>query len=529
MATKKPQNNTAKEQSERAPVVVIMGHIDHGKSTLLDFIRKTNIVDKEAGGITQHISAYEVVHVKDGIQKKITFIDTPGHEAFSKMRSRGAIVADIAVLVVSAEDGVKPQTIEAIKAIRTAGLPFVVAINKIDKPAADVERTKQNLAENDVYLEGYGGDISWVAISAKTGQGVPELLDLILLVAELAEFTGDASKKAEGIVIETKLDTKKGISATLIIKDGALARGAYIVAGDAWTPVRIMENFLGKPIETASFGSPVQIIGWSKLPEVGSLFYAVDSKKEAEVEAVKYATETSTAKLAAAKVALAKTAPIKSAKADGTNGNSAEGNIPVVEKVQVPVILKADTVGSLEGIEHEIGKIHRDAVEVQLIQKGIGPISEIDIKGALGATGAVVLGFNVRTDNAAMNLADRSGIPVQNFTIIYKLSEYLAALADERTPKPTEEIRGTANILKIFGKQRDRQVVGGKVVSGAIKVGEIVTIRRRAAPIGSGKIRNLQQMKADTDTVAEGKEFGAQIESKIELAAGDIIEAIKLL
>jgi len=531
MATKKTQNNTADMQSERAPVVVIMGHIDHGKSTLLDYIRKTNICEKEAGGITQHISAYEVVHEKDGQKKKITFIDTPGHEAFSKMRSRGAIVADIAVLVVSAEDGVKPQTIEAIKAIRTAGLPFVVAINKIDKPAANVERTKQNLAESDVYLEGYGGDISWVAISAKTGQGVPELLDLILLVAELAGFTGDAGKKAEGIVIETKLDTKKGISATLIIKDGTLARGSYIVAGDAWAPVRIMENFLGKPVETASFGSPVQIIGWTKLPEVGSLFYAVDSKKDAEAEAVKYAMEAVTAKAAAARVVAVKAVPVKvvSARPGVVNGTPAAAEIAPIVKVQIPVILKADTVGSLEGIEHEIAKIHHDKVEVQLIQKGIGPISEIDIKGALGAVGAVVLGFNVKTDSAALNLADRSGITVQNFTIIYKLSEFLMALSDERAPKPTEEIRGTANILKVFSKQRDRQVIGGKVVSGAVRVGEVVTIRRRAAEIGTGKIRNLQQMKADTDVVTEGKEFGAQIESKIELAAGDVVESIKLL
>jgi len=504
MATKKTQNNTAPSQSERAPVVVIMGHIDHGKSTLLDYIRKTNVCDKEAGGITQHISAYEVVHEKDGVNKKITFLDTPGHEAFSKMRSRGAIVADIAILVVSAEDGVKPQTIEAIKAIKSAGLPFIVAINKIDKPNANVELTKQKLAESDVYLEGYGGDISWAAISAKTGQGIPELLDLILLVAEMAGFTGDASKKAEGIVIETKLDTKKGISATLIIKDGTLTRGDYIVAGDAWAPVRIMENFLCKPVESAIFGSPVQIIGWSKLPEVGSLFYAVDSKKDAEAESVAYKPET-------------------------VNKNTkvtAEGEII---KVQVPVIIKADTVGSLEGLEHEIAKLHHEAVNINLIQKGIGPISEIDIKGALGATGAVVLGFNVKTDSAALNLADRSGITVQNFNIIYKLSEYLNALAIERAPKPTEEIKGTANILKVFSKQRDRQVIGGKVVSGAIKVGEIVTIRRRTAEIGTGKIRNLQQMKADTEIVVEGKEFGAQIESKIELASGDTIESIKLL
>ena len=520
MATKKPQQNTASKQSERTPVVVVMGHIDHGKSSLLDYIRKTNVTDKEAGGITQHISAYEVVHKKDGVEKKITFLDTPGHAAFSKMRSRGANVADIAILVVSAEDGVKPQTIEALKAIRTAGLPFVVAINKIDKPAADVERTKQNLAENDVYLEGYGGDISWTAISAKTGAGISELLDLILLVAELANFTGDVSKKAEGIVIETKLDTKKGISATLVIKDGTLARGQYIVAGSAWTPVRIMENFLGKPIESAIFGSPVQIIGWSQMPEVGSVFYTVDSKKEAEAAAVLAKTEIDTAKQIAAK----NPAPKKTDAA----GAVIVVEIPI-EKVLIPIIIKADTVGSLEGLEHEIAKIKKDAVTLKIIQSGIGPISEIDIKGALGATGAVVLGFNVKTDSAAFNLADRSGILVKNFDIIYKLSEYLEALAVERTPKPTEEIRGVATILKVFSKQKDRQVIGGKVTSGALKVGEVVTIRRRAAEIGTGKIRNLQQMKADVDTVVEGKEFGAQLESKIDLANNDTIESIKLL
>ena len=534
MATKKPQNNTATKQSERAPVVVIMGHIDHGKSTLLDYIRKTNIVDKEAGGITQHISAYEVVHEKDGQKKKITFLDTPGHAAFSKMRSRGASVADVAILVVSAEDGVKPQTLEAIKAIKTAGLPYVVAINKIDKPAANVELTKQKLAESDVYLEGYGGDISWVAISAKTGEGIPELLDLILLVAELAGFTGDPSKKAEGIVIETKLDTKKGISATLVIKDGTLERGSYVVAGGAWTPVRIMENFLGKPIDSALFGSPVQIIGWSKFPEVGSVFYAVDSKKQAEEDA-------SAAEVAAVAEKLAEEKTTRATAAVATkpampNGSAIPSIVPgaavalkIAEKINIPVILKVDTVGSLEGIEHEIAKIKNEAVTVSLIQRGIGPISEIDIKGALGASGAVVVGFNVKTDSAAQNLADRMGIIVKNFDIIYKLSEYLEALATERMPKATEEIRGTASILKVFGKQKDKQVIGGKVIGGALRVGEVVTIRRRAAEIGTGKIRNLQQMKADVDTVVEGKEFGAQIASKIELASGDTVESVKKL
>jgi translation initiation factor IF-2 len=258
---------------ERPPVVAVMGHIDHGKSTLLDYIRKTNIVETEAGGITQRISAYEVVHkTKEGQEKKITFLDTPGHEAFGAMRARGAKVADIAILVVAADDGVKPQTVDALKTILKAEIPYIVAINKIDKEGANVDRTKVSLAENEIYVEGYGGTISSVPISAKTGEGVSDLLDTVVLAAELEELTGDPSVNAEGVIIEANLDKKKGISATLVVKNGTLKSGQFVVAGSALSPVRLLENYAGKSIPEATFSSPVRIIGWNELPDVGSIF-----------------------------------------------------------------------------------------------------------------------------------------------------------------------------------------------------------------------------------------------------------------
>ena len=275
------KDNTKKTEKKiipRPPVVVIMGHVDHGKSTLLDYIRKSNVVEKEAGGITQHISAYEVNHKDEGPsltppykqEKKITFLDTPGHEAFSKMRERGAKVADIAILVVSAEDAVQSQTIEAWKVILANNIPCIVAINKIDKPNANIEKTKINLAENEIYLENFGGKIPCAEISAKIGTGVDNLLSLILLLAEMENFTGNINEAASGFVIEASLDTKRGIQATLIIKNGFLKNGNIIVAGDAFCSVRIMENFLGKSIKEASFSSPVRIVGFYKMPNIGS-------------------------------------------------------------------------------------------------------------------------------------------------------------------------------------------------------------------------------------------------------------------
>ncbi len=268
---------------KRPPIVVVMGHIDHGKSTLLDTIRKSHIVDSEAGGITQHLSAYVVPHTtKDGANENITILDTPGHAAFQKMRLRGADIADVAILVVSAEDGVKPQTLEALESIKHADIPYVVAINKIDKPGADIPKTQASLIEKEIYIEGMGGDIPWVGISAKTGEGIDELLDLVILTADLAELTGDANAPATGKVIEGNLDPKRGNTATLIITNGTLKSGQCVVAGKTYSPVRIMENYQGNPIKEAGLSAPVRIVGFDSIPKVGVTFTSVANKKEAE-------------------------------------------------------------------------------------------------------------------------------------------------------------------------------------------------------------------------------------------------------
>jgi len=492
----------------RPPVIVIMGHIDHGKSTLLDYVRHTNTAETEAGGITQRLSAYEVIHsVKDtsdssGKAKKeqrITFLDTPGHEAFQKMRFHGAEVADIAVLIVSAEDGVKAQTLEALESIIKSKTPYIVAINKIDKPAANVERTKTQLTENNVYLEGLGGDVPWVAVSAKKGDGVTELLDLMLLVAELEELTGDRNKPAEGVVIEAHRDPQKGISATLIVKDGTIKNGMYVVSGESTAPVRIMENFQGKRIAEASFSSPIRIVGFNSLPEAGETFSTYKLKKDAE-KAVQKPKQ-----------------PVR---------NREEKQEQQSDMYVVPLILKADAAGSLDAIKHEIGKLDIEGVEVQVVQTGVGTISENDVKFALGNKRTLIVGFNTKIDGPAHDLADRSNIQIATFDIIYNLSKWLEEeLEKQQKVGKTEIVTGKASVLKTFSRTKNKQVIGGAIEEGALSVRNQARIMRKETEIGRAKILNLQQNKADTKRVESG-EFGAQIESAIEIAPGDKLETL---
>jgi translation initiation factor IF-2 len=497
-----PQTPTTRDMKitliERPPVVAVLGHIDHGKSTLLDYIRKTNVVDAEVGGITQRISAYEIEHAG----KKITFIDTPGHEAFQEMRKRGSRVADLAVLVVSAEDGVKPQTIEAYKAIEGSKTPFIVAINKIDKPNADIERTKTSLAENGIYLEGFGGTVSFVPISAKTGEGVPALLDLVLLSAEILDLKGDPQAHASGIVVESSRDSKKGISAVLIIKNGALKSGMTIAAGKALAPARIIEDSNAKKIAAATFSSPIVVSGWSESPKIGAEFKTFEKKKDAEEEVA--AGERVVGAL-----------------------RTSEPAVTSSEAVLFPLIIKADVAGSLEAIMYEIRKLKSDRVILKTIHSGTGAITESDVKFAGASTDAVILGFNVSSDASSRAMAERMKIPIIHFDIIYKLSEWLAEESAKRTPKVTiEETTGTAKILRFFSKAKDRQIVGARALSGEIHVGHEIKIMRNNVEIKRGTIRGLEQAKKKTDAVAEGFEFGAMIESAIDLAPGDMIEDI---
>lgn len=496
-------NNKQPNIVERPPVICIMGHIDHGKSTLLDYIRKTSIAEKETGGITQRVSAYEVVHKnKQGKNHKITFLDTPGHEAFCAIRERGVEVADIAILVISAEDGVKKQTLEALNCIKNSGISYIVAINKIDKPGADVERTKQGLAENEIYIEGYGGSIPWVPISAKTGEGVSELLDMMLLVAEMEELKGDISKKAEGFVIEANMDKQKGISGTLITKDGTLKTGMFVVSGKNIASTRLIEDFMGRKIKEAGLSSPIKVVGFSELPAVGSTFKSFDTKKEAEVYASVYAEKTP------------------------PNGETPKEN---ENAFSVNVILKAETMGSIEAIKHEIEKIKIDNVNIKIAHFGVGDISENDVKNANVKGGTIILGFNVAIDPKAKSYAERIGVEIKIFDIIYKLSEWIEAKMKESAPKfEVEETTGMAKIIRVFSKAKDKYVVGGKVESGSISLGEDVKILRREQDIGKGKIKELQHQKKKTSEIKEGMEFGCQIQSSVDIAPGDKIESYKI-
>lgn len=483
----------------RPPIVVIMGHIDHGKSTLLDYIRKTNVVETEAGGITQHLSAYEVVH-KDstGTERRITFLDTPGHAAFQGMRSRGAKVADIAILVVSAEDGVKAQTLEAYRAIKESGIPYIVAINKIDKPNANIDRTRQSLAEAEIFVEGWGGDVPWVAISAKVGTGIPELLDTLLLVADMEELTGDPSRPAEGVVIESNMDPRKGISATVVIRNGTMRKGQFAVAEDSFAPLRVIEDFRGTQIAEASFSSPVRITGWTQIPKVGAKVLVVNTKKEAE-----------------SLVAEAKAHPVVA------DEIVAEDGVRVI-----PIVLKSDTVGTLEALEHEITKLQAERVKIKIVGKGVGTITESDIKLLVSSDRPMVIGFNVKTDNRAEALSQQHSIPIKTFDIIYKLVEWLEEEMKRQIPKrQVMEELGELRVLKCFSSQKEKHVVGGRVERGIIAVGARVKIVRRGTEIGEGKIIELQQQKIKTKEVAEGNECGLMVESDHALAERDSLIA----
>lgn len=500
---KKLKGNNENKTS-RPPVVVVMGHVDHGKSTLLDYIRKTNVVEKEFGGITQHISAYEVVHKReDGIPQKITFLDTPGHEAFKAMRERGVAVADIAVLVISAEDGVKTQTLEALKTVTEAGIPYLVAINKIDKPNANLEKTKQNLAENGIYVEGFGGSISVVPISAKTGENVNQLLDMILLISDLEELRGNKNVGAEGVVIESNLDPKKGVTATVVIKNGTLVNDECVVAGEAIASLRMMENFLGEKINKATFSSPVRIIGWSQLPEVGSKVLGCKNKKEAEVAA-----------------SLVKERKFQEKRAD----------VAIPEgTVIIPIIIKTDVAGMADAIRDQISKLHTGKVFLKILSSSAGTISENDVKTALPFPGAIIVGFNVKTESSANELALRHNIEIKPFNVIYKLTEYFAEVISQRTPKiQSEEVRGALKILKVFSQTKDKQVIGGKILNGAVVTHDKVRVMRRDNEIGRGEILELQQGKSKVKEVLNG-ECGIQVEAKVTIAPGDTLESIALV
>jgi translation initiation factor IF-2 len=483
----------------RPPVVVVMGHIDHGKTTLLDFIRKANVAAGESGSITQHIGAYEIEF--EG--RRITFLDTPGHESFSKMRSRGARVADVAVLVVAADDGVKPQTLEALKAITEAGIPYIVAINKIDKPEANSDRVKQELAEKGVLLEGWGGSVPVALTSGKEGKGVPELLELLFLVTDLENLTADSAVPAKGVVIETQLDTRRGNTATLLIKDGTLKKGDWIVSGITMASVKILEDFQGKTIQQATFSSPVRVLGFAELPVVGEAFIAFPDRKQAEGEVAEHKRGGAISTLGTGELLIEKQ--------DG--------------KFILPIIVKADVAGTREAIETELAKLEFPEIGLKILRSGVGDITDEDIKLASSQKGAVVIGFKVKAPASTVALAERFGETVKTFQIIYEIVDWLRMEMEQRIPPEVKRTdQGKLRILKVFKQLKDRQVFGGKVLSGVVLKGAKFDLIRRAEKVGAGKIVNLQQNKDDVTEVRTGFECGISADLGAVPEEGDIIE-----
>ncbi|MEE8131475.1 MAG: translation initiation factor IF-2 [Candidatus Paceibacterota bacterium] len=464
----------------RSPIIAVMGHVDHGKSSLLDFIRKTNVVAKEAGGITQSIGAYEISHNN----KRITFIDTPGHEAFSKMRARGAKVADLAILVVAADDGVKPQTKEVIDILKEIQTPFVVAVSKIDKPGADVEKVKQELMQVEVLLEGYGGNISWQAISSKSGQGIDELLDLILLAAEMEELTYNPEVEASGIIIESKIDSRRGVTATTIIKNGTLKIGDEIFTQSVKGRIKILENFLGEKVAQLTPSSPALILGFETLPQIGEQFSVSEILAQED-------------KL------------IQKPKPKITE---AESELPTIK-----LILMADVSGSLEALFEVIKNLPTDEIKIEIINKSIGDITDGNVKLAQ-STKSVIIGFKVRVDKAAENLARSQEIKIITSEVIYEL---VKSIEEEIAGLGLPKITGDLEILATFSKKGKKQLIGGKVVSGIIKNKSKLEIKRGEEIIGQGKILNLQHQKQDVVQVEEGKECGVMFESDIIIEKGD--------
>lgn len=473
----------------RPPVVVILGHVDHGKSSILEAVKDLKITAKESGGITQHIGAYEIDH--EG--KKITFIDTPGHEAFSAMRSRGAKVADIAILVVAADEGIKPQTKEAISYIKQAGVPMIVAINKVDKSVANPERVKMDLAAKDVLVESMGGEIPSINISAKTKEGIQDLLEIILLVAEMEELKGDLSKPAEGVVVEAYLDSQRGLTATLLLTDGVLKKEDVISTHSSFGRVKGLENWQGNSIKEAFPSSPVVVLGFEKAPQVGERFRVYPSAEAAQ-DYIK----------------------LKSKRDDKRE------MFFVGEGQQVlNLILKADVSGSLEAIEEIIKSLPQEKVVLRILKKEIGEINENDVHLAKSAK-AKILGFRTKTNPTAVSLAKKEEVRIVNFEVIYELVQSLRQIMEKilRAEIVRKEL-GKLRTLAVFRTEKKRQIVGGKVISGEVSKKTLIEIFRQGEKIGKGKMINLQKNKKNVEIVPKGEEAGILFEGNVKIEEGD--------
>ena len=492
---------------KRPPIVTVMGHVDHGKTSLLDALRKTSVTSSEAGGITQHIGAYSVSINGE----KITFIDTPGHEAFTSMRKRGAMVTDIAILVVAADDGIMPQTIEAIKEIKAVKAPMIVAINKIDKPEANIDRIKQQLTEHDVIPEEWGGDAIIIPISAKTGQNIDKLLEMILFVAEYQNLRANPNRKAIGSVIEAKLDKGKGPVATILVQNGTLKVGDVIIAGTSAGKVRAMLNEKGKNVKSAGPSFAVSVLGLSSVPNAGDEMYAVDEKMSKKVLSERMVKE--------------KTDKIKAA---DNSVDALMDRFKETEYKNYNVIIKADVQGSLEALTSTLNEIMNEEVKVRCIHGGVGAINENDVMMAQ-ASNAIIVGFNTKPDFKAKVLADKYKVNILFNKIIYEVVDYVTNQINAmKTPKYKENITGKAEIRAVFKASKVGAIAGCYILDGKLSRGQQVRVYRKKDVIFNGNIATIQREKDEVKDISAGFECGIVLKDFSQIQIGDIIEGITL-
>ncbi len=492
---------------ERPPVICVMGHVDHGKTSLLDAIRKTNVTDREAGGITQHIGAYTV----NAGGKKITFLDTPGHEAFTAMRMRGANSTDIAILVVAADDGVMPQTVEAINHAKAAGIEIIVAVNKIDKPSANIERVKQELTEYELIAEDWGGSTVFAPVSAKTGEGIPELLDMILLTADILELKANPDRQARGLVIEAELDRGRGPVATVLVQKGTLHVGDFISAGACHGKVRAMIDDKGRRVKEATPSTPVEILGLSDVPSAGEVFLAHETDKLAKTYAETYLAQNKEKMLEETKSRMS---------LDDLFSQIKEGNLK-----ELNLIVKADVQGSVEAVKQSLMKLSNEEVVVKCIHGGVGAINESDVTLA-GASNAIIIGFNVRTDATAKATAEQEGVDIRLYSVIYQaIEDVQAAMKGMLDPIYEEKIIGHAEVRQIFKASQVGNIAGSYVMDGIFQRGCKIRITREGKQIYEGELASLKRFKDDVKEVKTGFECGLVFDGFDQMQEFDIVEA----
>jgi translation initiation factor IF-2 len=497
----------------RPPVVTVLGHVDHGKTTLLDAIRHTNVVEGEFGGITQHIGAYQVEVEYEGEKRRITFLDTPGHAAFTKMRARGASVTDIAVLVVAADDGIMPQTIEAIDHARAAEVPIIVAVNKIDKPDANPERVKTQLTEHNLVPREYGGDVECVPVSAKTGQGIDELLEHILFQADLMELRADPQARVRGVIIEARQETGRGPVATVLVQEGTLRVGDIVVCGLARGKIRAMTNEHGERVYKASPATPVEIIGLSTVPQAGDILEEVKDERTA-----REITEQRAQRARQQRLAVTERITL-----DDIYRRIQEG-----EARELNLVVKADVQGSVEAVVGQLQQLPQDEVSIRIIRSGVGPITEDDIMLA-SASGAVVIGFNVRVDSQAQQVAEREHVEIRTFQIIYELTDAVTrAMKGLLAPVYEEVPLGKAECRRVFRTSKGVLIAGSYVTEGKVVRNANVRVVRGRDVVHTGKVDSLKHLKDDVREMAQGFECGIVIDGLTDLAEGDVLEVYEM-